>query len=157
MIFTFGRASCNISCVDSTIGISFVLDQIVPLVFFPTMLAIKLSDPGPIFYFQERIGYRRRKFRFWKFRSMRVGADAELVKLAHLNQYADPARVGTSVFFKIQDDPRITAPGHWLRRFSVDETPPMRWPSSPTPDITANRSPLATPTSSGTSRDPTVA
>src|SRR6185295_7918990 len=56
--------------------VSFVLLLILaPTVFLVSAIAIKLSDGGPIFFYQERIGYRRKRFKFWKFRSMRVGAD----------------------------------------------------------------------------------
>lgn len=88
-------------------------------------IAIKLESRGPIFYISKRAGSGYKIFNFLKFRSMRVGADAELAKLAHLNQYgADPAR-GGSVFFKIENDPRITRLGKFLRNTSLDELPQL--------------------------------
>jgi len=88
-------------------------------------IAIKIESRGPIFYISKRAGSGYKIFSFLKFRSMRVGADAELAKLAHLNQYnADPAQVG-SVFFKLQNDPRITRLGKFLRNTSLDELPQL--------------------------------
>jgi lipopolysaccharide/colanic/teichoic acid biosynthesis glycosyltransferase len=91
--------------------------------------AIRMESKGPIFYISKRAGSGYKIFSFLKFRSMRVGADAELAKLAHLNQYsADPAQpnsANTSVFFKIQDDPRVTKLGKFLRNTSLDELPQL--------------------------------
>ncbi|WP_373975552.1 sugar transferase [Chitinibacter sp. SCUT-21] len=80
-------------------------------------LAIKLTDGGPILYWQYRVGYRGQLFAFPKFRSMRT--DAEQCCAALNNQHAD-ART-----FKQKNDPRITRIGRWLRRFSLDEVPQL--------------------------------
>lgn len=86
-------------------------------------LIIKLESKGPIFYISKRAGTGYKIFNFFKFRTMRVGADAELTKLAHLNQYSENATDG--VFFKIKDDPRITKFGQFLRNSSLDEIPQL--------------------------------
>lgn len=86
-------------------------------------LIIKLESKGPIFYISKRAGTGYRIFNFYKFRTMRDGADSELSKLAHLNQYNENATDG--VFFKIKDDPRITKFGHFLRNTSLDEIPQL--------------------------------
>ncbi len=86
-------------------------------------ILIKLESKGPIFYISKRAGTGYRIFNFYKFRSMRVGAEAELLQLAHLNQYTENATEG--VFFKIKDDPRITKLGHFLRNTSLDEIPQL--------------------------------
>lgn len=87
-------------------------------------IAIKLESKGPVFYISKRAGTGYKIFNFLKFRSMRVGADAELAKLKHLNQYSgDPAQA--SVFFKIQNDPRVTKLGKFLRNTSLDELPQL--------------------------------
>lgn len=97
------------------------------LILFPICLLlaiiIKLESKGPIFYISKRAGTGYRIFNFYKFRSMRVGADAELSKLAHLNQYSENSANG--VFFKIKDDPRITKFGQFLRNSSLDEIPQL--------------------------------
>jgi len=86
-------------------------------------LIVKLESKGPIFYISKRAGSGYKIFDFYKFRSMRVGADKELQKLAHLNQYG--ANASNGVFFKIKDDPRITKFGQFLRSTSLDEIPQL--------------------------------
>lgn len=86
-------------------------------------IIIKLESKGPIFYISKRAGTGYKIFNFYKFRTMRVGADAELANLAHLNQYGENATDG--VFFKIKDDPRITRFGQFLRNTSLDEIPQL--------------------------------
>ncbi|HYC86847.1 MAG TPA: sugar transferase [Chryseosolibacter sp.] len=86
-------------------------------------LIIKLESRGPVFYISKRAGSGYKIFDFYKFRSMRVGADKELQKLSHLNQYNNPSANG--VFFKIKDDPRITRFGQFIRNTSLDEIPQL--------------------------------
>ncbi|HYG73932.1 MAG TPA: sugar transferase [Planctomycetota bacterium] len=104
-----------------------------PLVFVPTMIAIYLTDPGPIFYFQERIGYRRRKFKFWKFRSMRIGSDkggnVEIHK-DYLKKYIAGNAEGAKdekgrTVYKLTEDPRVTPFGRFIRKYSIDELPQL--------------------------------
>src|SRR5690606_36475389 len=64
-------------------------------------LIVKLESQGPVFYISKRAGTGYKIFNFYKFRTMRQGADAELMQLAHLNQYGENATEG--VFFKIKD------------------------------------------------------
>lgn len=80
-------------------------------------LVIALDSPGPVFFTQLRVGLGGKRFRMIKFRTMRVGADAERACLAHLNSTGDPRN------FKIVDDPRISRVGRVLRRWSLDELP----------------------------------
>lgn len=86
-------------------------------------LLIKIESRGPIFYISKRAGAGYKIFNFYKFRSMRVGADAELKKLAHLNQYGENS--SNEVFFKIKNDPRVTRVGNFLRNTSLDEIPQL--------------------------------
>lgn len=80
-------------------------------------VAIKLDSPGPVFFAQDRAGLGGRRFRMLKFRTMRLGADAEKHSLSHLNHSGD------SRLFKIPEDPRVTRLGALLRRWSLDELP----------------------------------
>jgi len=78
--------------------------------------AIKLTSPGPIFYRDRRIGLGEREFGMLKFRTMIAGA-------AEQQRDLEPANEAAGALFKIRDDPRITAVGRLLRRFSLDEAP----------------------------------
>lgn len=80
-------------------------------------LLVYLDDPGPIFYTQTRVGQDGRLFPFYKFRSMKVGADKMKDQLIQQNESKD------GVIFKMKNDPRITRVGKYLRRFSIDEAP----------------------------------
>jgi lipopolysaccharide/colanic/teichoic acid biosynthesis glycosyltransferase len=91
---------------------------------------IKLESRGPVFYISKRAGAGYKVFNFLKFRSMTDGADKELSKLSHLNQYGKNSQSNNgsevnSVFFKIKDDPRITRFGKFLRDTSLDELPQL--------------------------------
>ena len=79
-------------------------------------LAIKLDDGGPVFFRQERVGRDGRIFRMVKFRSMRADAERVKVGLTEQNEASGP-------MFKMKRDPRITAVGAVLRKYSIDELP----------------------------------
>lgn len=81
--------------------------------------AIKLTAPGPVFYRQERVGVRGRRFRMFKFRTMVVDADKVL------DEVKKSRRIETGPLFKLKHDPRVTVVGRWLRRFSIDEFPQL--------------------------------
>ncbi|MDY7228642.1 sugar transferase [Hyalangium rubrum] len=100
------------------LGAGMGLLAISPLLGFLALL-IKLDSRGPVFFAQERAGLGGRTFRMLKFRTMRVGADAEKAHLAHLNASGD-ARL-----FKIPNDPRVTRVGTFLRKWSLDELPQL--------------------------------
>jgi len=76
-------------------------------VFLGIALAIKLDDGGPVFFRQQRIGYRGRPFTMWKFRTMVVDAE----------------RRGGSL--TVGRDPRVTRVGYWLRKTKLDELPQL--------------------------------
>jgi exopolysaccharide biosynthesis polyprenyl glycosylphosphotransferase len=80
---------------------------------------VRFTSKGPAFYKQVRVGKDGKTFRMVKFRSMHVGADAQVAELAAHNDMAD------GVLFKIRDDPRVTRVGRWLRKFSLDELPQL--------------------------------
>lgn len=80
-------------------------------------VAIALTSPGPILFRQWRVGQRGRLFRVLKFRTMNVNAEHE-----HHHVMAEQA---VGCLHKREDDPRITAIGKWLRRYSLDELPQL--------------------------------
>ncbi len=88
-------------------------------------IIIKLESKGSIFYISKRAGSGYRIFDFYKFRSMRSGADKELKDLSHLNQYGESGKETDSIFFKIKDDPRVSKFGMFLRNSSLDELPQL--------------------------------
>jgi exopolysaccharide biosynthesis polyprenyl glycosylphosphotransferase len=79
---------------------------------------VKLTSPGPILFTQDRGGLNGRPFRMLKFRTMRVGAERERDGLLALNEMDGPV-------FKIENDPRVTRFGSFLRRTSLDELPQL--------------------------------
>ena len=81
-------------------------------------IAIRLESPGPLIFRQLRAGRGARPFVFYKFRSMIVDAEQQRASLADQNEQDGPV-------FKIQNDPRITRVGRWLRRWSIDELPQL--------------------------------
>lgn len=81
-------------------------------------LAVKLSSPGPVVFRQERSGFRGRRFVMYKLRTMVADAEARRDEVRHLNEMAGPV-------FKASGDPRLTAVGRVLRRFSLDELPQL--------------------------------
>lgn len=104
------------------IDIFLTLPAVVILtpLFAAVALAIKINDGGPALYWQTRVGQHGRTFRFPKFRSMRVQADALHSSMQQHNQHG-----ATGVTFKLKKDPRITAVGRFLRRSSIDELPQL--------------------------------
>jgi len=85
-------------------------------------LAIKIESRGPIFYISKRAGRGYKIFDFFKFRTMYTGADLMRKDYLHMNQYDSTSTEG-AVFFKINNDPRITKVGLFLRKTSLDELP----------------------------------
>ncbi len=83
-----------------------------------TALVIRLTSPGPAIFRQVRCGLNGRRFVFYKFRSMVENAEDLKPSLAHLNARDE-------VVFKIPRDPRLTAVGRYLRKFSIDEWPQL--------------------------------
>lgn len=79
-------------------------------------LAVKLTSKGPVLFKQVRSGLNGRKFKILKFRSMVTDAEKQLAALKSLNQMSGPV-------FKIDNDPRITRVGRFLRATSLDEFP----------------------------------
>lgn len=86
-------------------------------ILFPFVaLAIKLDSPGPITFAQTRIGKNGRRFKVYKFRSMYIDAEERKKELMAQNQVK-------GLMFKMEDDPRITRVGKFIRKTSIDELP----------------------------------
>ncbi|RZJ46982.1 MAG: sugar transferase, partial [Flavobacterium sp.] len=102
---------------DLTLSITALI-FLSPL-FIIVAILIKLDSKGPVFYASKRVGSGYQIFDFYKFRSMRANADKEIENLKKDNQYGD------SAFFKIQNDPRVTKLGSFLRNSSLDELPQL--------------------------------
>ncbi len=107
-----------------------VTSSLILLVASPVMIliaiAIKLESKGPVFYISKRAGRGYKVFNFFKFRTMYTGADLQVKELQHMNQYqADAKSAADPVFFKINNDPRITKVGLFLRKTSLDEIPQL--------------------------------
>ncbi len=83
-----------------------------------TAIAILIEDGRPVFYSSERPGKGKKPFKMYKFRSMCKDADAKLAKLLAKNE-----QIGAA--FKIEDDPRITKVGKFIRKTSIDELPQL--------------------------------
>ena len=81
-------------------------------------IGIKLTSRGPVIFKQQRAGQHGRPFTMYKFRSMRTGAEMEREQLKAFNKMSGPV-------FKVENDPRITLFGRWLRRTSLDEFPQL--------------------------------
>ncbi|MBC8426034.1 sugar transferase [bacterium] len=90
---------------------------VLPLLPF-LILMIKMDSPGPVLFKQKRVGFRGRTFNCFKFRSMELNAEVRKRELGHLNEASGAA-------FKIEDDPRITGVGRFIRRSSLDEFPQL--------------------------------
>ncbi|TDX01909.1 sugar transferase [Dinghuibacter silviterrae] len=88
-------------------------------------LAIVLDSRGPVLYASPRAGRGYRIFKFYKFRTMVVGADRKIDQLKHLNQYDVKDGASGPMFLKIDKDPRVTRLGRFLRNTSLDELPQL--------------------------------
>ena len=87
------------------------------LVLMPFLaVAIKLDSPGPVLFSQTRIGRNGRRFKIYKFRSMYADAEARKKELERENQIK-------GLMFKMENDPRVTKVGRFLRKTSLDEFP----------------------------------
>lgn len=90
---------------------------LITIIFTPFVaLAIRLDSKGPVFFSQTRIGRNGRRFRIYKFRSMFTDAEERKKELEAQNEVE-------GLMFKMENDPRITKVGRFLRKTSIDELP----------------------------------
>ncbi len=86
--------------------------------FLITSLLVKLTSPGSTLFVQERVGFHKRRFQLYKFRTMVTDAEQRLPELEHLNELSGPV-------FKSRKDPLVTRIGSFLRKTSIDELPQL--------------------------------
>ncbi|MDP3295980.1 MAG: undecaprenyl-phosphate galactose phosphotransferase WbaP [Thermodesulfovibrionia bacterium] len=105
---------------DLIVSIGLVFIFAIPL--FIIVILIKINSKGPAIFSQERIGRNDRPFRCFKFRTMYVDAENKLSELLENNP---EAKEEWEQCWKLQDDPRITTIGSFLRKTSLDELPQL--------------------------------
>jgi len=96
-------------------GVGLVL--LAPL-FALLAVAVRMSSPGPAIFTQRRAGIHGTPFTMFKFRTMHLGAEKQHGELAALNEMSGPV-------FKVENDPRVTPIGRWMRKTSLDELPQL--------------------------------
>jgi exopolysaccharide biosynthesis polyprenyl glycosylphosphotransferase len=115
------RGSLQAKRAFDVLASAVLLFLLVP-VFVLIALCVRLESTGPVFFRQERIGENSRPFTIFKFRSMYATADELKQQVAHLNVYASR---GDPRMFKVQNDPRVTRFGRYIRRYFLDELPQL--------------------------------
>jgi len=109
-------------------AIDFLLGFLLVLVALPLMaviwLAIRWDSKGPAIIVQNRIGYKGRPFKFFKFRTMYWGASDGMHR-AYIKDWMDNRPAENGSVFKLVNDPRVTRMGAILRRYSLDELPQL--------------------------------
>lgn len=94
-----------------------LVGMLITLIFFPFVaIAIKADSPGPVLFSQVRIGRNGRRFKIYKFRSMYMDAEERKKELEKQNEMQ-------GLMFKMENDPRITKVGKFIRKTSIDELP----------------------------------
>lgn len=121
------KVSLGIKRAMDIVGGSVALVAASPL-FLGLAVAVKFSSPGPVFFRQERVGQYGVRFKFLKFRSMKVSNNAEIHKDYVKKFIAGKAGASSGSgdaknVFKITNDPRVTWLGKIMRRASLDELP----------------------------------
>ncbi len=93
--------------------VGMVITVIVGVALAPFLL---LESPGPLIFCQKRVGVNGRVFHFYKFRSMYVDAEERKKELMAQNEV-------NGLMFKMENDPRVTKVGNFIRKTSIDELP----------------------------------
>jgi lipopolysaccharide/colanic/teichoic acid biosynthesis glycosyltransferase len=114
----YGRPDLQMALLGKRL-LDIVLSALLLIVSLPLLagaaMAIRLTSRGPVIFGQRRIGLRGVEFTMYKLRTM--CADAEQAEETMAAE--QPGRI----FFKQPADPRVTAVGRWLRKYSIDEIP----------------------------------
>jgi len=102
--------------------VDFILSAVFLVLLIPLFVLvgalIGLTSQGPVFFVQDKVGHNKRRFRMYKFRTMKKEAEILQEELEGLNEVEGPV-------FKINNDPRITKIGKILRKTSIDELPQL--------------------------------
>lgn len=106
------------------IVLSLALLVLLSPLFLLIMIALRVESKGPSIYTSRRAGKGYRIFTFYKFRTMVHDADKRIDHVSHLNQY-DLKAYPNPRFLKINNDPRVTKIGLFLRKTSMDELPQL--------------------------------
>jgi exopolysaccharide production protein ExoY len=114
------RTDATQRLLDVVVGSAALVVLALPMAL--VALVIWLTSPGPVVFAHTRVGHQGRLFQCLKFRTMRVGADAELDMLLEADS---SARAAFAANFKLSADPRVTRLGRFLRRTSLDELPQL--------------------------------
>ena len=94
-----------------------LVGMLITVLFYPFVaIAIKIDSPGPVLFSQVRIGRNGRRFKIYKFRSMYMDAEERKKELEKQNEMQ-------GLMFKMENDPRITRVGRFIRKTSIDELP----------------------------------
>ena len=111
--YTYLTTKRTLDVMASVVGLTALLP-----IFMLITLYIKSESPGPIIFGQRRCGKDGREFTMFKFRTMIDGADENQSELAAHKDIDGP-------MFKMNDDPRITSAGRFLRKIGLDELPQL--------------------------------
>jgi len=103
-------------------GMDRVFSALGLLVLLPVFVVVSaiilITSPGPVFFRQRRAGLHGHPFEMWKFRTMCIDAEERRESLSSQNVMSGPV-------FKVENDPRVTPFGKWLRKTSIDELPQL--------------------------------
>ena len=110
------------------IVVSLTLLAMLSPLFLVIAALVKLMSRGPVFFKQVRVGQMMKPFMMLKFRTMTVNADHTIhhqFVSSFIKPGAQPTATGKSGLFKIENDPRVTSIGRFLRKTSLDELPQL--------------------------------
>jgi lipopolysaccharide/colanic/teichoic acid biosynthesis glycosyltransferase len=100
------------------VGLSLVALVVLSPLLVSVALFLLCSEGRPVLFVQQRVGLNGRMFGTYKFRTMIRDAEARLHEVASMNRISGPA-------LQVNDDPRVTRVGRWLRKTSIDELPQL--------------------------------
>lgn len=122
-VLTYHNVSMNRAQLLMKLGFDYTASMFGLILLSPIMLitalAIKIDSPGPVFFKQERVGRNGDLFNIIKFRSMCTDAERLQKELDKQNKIKD------GMMFKMDDDPRVTKVGRFIRKYSIDELPQL--------------------------------